>query len=95
MFLRDYKILYTSCKLPHTLETQQDAPKLLSRKNCLHLEDWVLCFGSCMEPSPLRPVSLGEVNSRDVCQVRGWLGFNQCPPEEDRQAGRQVDRKAL
>lgn len=46
--------------------------------------------------TPLWPgtVSVGEVSSRDVCQVRGWLRFNRCSPVEDRQAGRQVDRPA-
>lgn len=39
-----------------------------------------------------RRVSLGEVNGGDECQVRGWLGFNQWPPEEDRQLRRQAGR---
>lgn len=30
---------------------------------------------------------LGEVNSGDVCQVRGWLRYNQCPPEDGEDGG--------
>lgn len=38
--------------------------------------------------------SLGEVNSRELCQARGWLRYNQRPPE-DREDGRKVDEPAL
>lgn len=44
------------------------------------------CLAKCMDPSSWHtPVSQEEVNTRDVCQVRGWLRFNQCAPLEDRQ----------
>lgn len=45
-------------------------------------------------PLLLRLVSKGEVNSVDLCQVRGWFRQNQCPPE-DAEDGRWADEPAL
>lgn len=93
VFLFKFKSQYKVIELPLTyglqsLQIQRDSLKLLKRKSTVFVKQ----TGSCALPAVWTPLqfsllSLGEVNSKDICQVWDWLGFNRCPPEEDRQGG--------
>lgn len=56
----------------------------LNASGTLEMRCWL---GAVWTPPWLRLGSLGEVNSGELCQARGWLRYSQCPPEDVEDGG--------